>query len=142
MVVIRTLGKALRQIGFNTKQDRLFSLGDIIDRSPESHKALVLIAQPWCSVLRGNHESMILDLYADGQPHEAAVEFMTSRNGMAWWREVSETDRQALVTAFRKLPIVIELRHSAVRSASSMAKSLWEWIGRPSPPLSSAATRK
>ena len=52
---------------------------------------------------------MFLDLYSNGEPHEASVEFMTSHNGMIWWRDLPQVDRLAMVKAFQSLPIAIEI---------------------------------
>ncbi len=47
--------------GFNDKQDRLFSVGDMIDRGPDSLSCLGLLDAPWFHMVRGNHEQMMVD---------------------------------------------------------------------------------
>lgn len=101
--------EGLRRVGFDTTKDRLFSLGDTVDRGPESHRALGFLSQPWVFATRGNHEDMFIELYESGEPHEAAVEFMTSHNGMGWWRDFPEALRGALLERFRAMPLVIEI---------------------------------
>ena len=102
---------ALREAGFNTRRDRLLSLGDTVDRGPDSPRALAFLRQPWVHAVRGNHEDMFLELYAeDGvPPHPHAVEFITGRNGMGWWRDLSEGMRDDMIAEFRKMPVSIEV---------------------------------
>ena len=37
----------LKTVGFDKQKDRLFSVGDIIDRGPKSEECLTLLDQPW-----------------------------------------------------------------------------------------------
>ncbi len=50
----------LLEVDFQPRRDRLFSLGDLIDRGPHSLRALEFLAQPWFFAVRGNHEDMML----------------------------------------------------------------------------------
>lgn len=100
---------ALRSVRFDRAVDRLFSLGDTVDRGPGSPRALKFLAQDWVHAIRGNHEDMFLEMYEDGEPHPAVVEMMTCRNGMAWWNDYPDDQKPLLIEAFRKLPIAIEI---------------------------------
>ena len=51
----------IKEIGFDKSKDRLFSVGDIIDRGPDSLKCLALCYEPWFHPVRGNHEQMMFD---------------------------------------------------------------------------------
>lgn len=51
----RLLDELARQ-GFNKAKDRLFSVGDLIDRGPDSFDTLALLSEPWFHYVRGNHE--------------------------------------------------------------------------------------
>lgn len=55
------LEEKLAEVGFNTTTDRLFSVGDIIDRGINSEKALDYLNKSWFHCIRGNHEQMFLD---------------------------------------------------------------------------------
>ena len=66
------LMKALEAVGFNPKTDRLFSVGDLVDRGNYSQLALEFLSEPWVFAVRGNHEQMLLDMYASGKVDEAA----------------------------------------------------------------------
>ena len=50
----------LYRIGFDKEKDRLFSVGDLIDRGPDNLKCLGLIEEPWFHAVCGNHEDMML----------------------------------------------------------------------------------
>ena len=41
------LQDSLGRMGFDASRDRLFSVGDLVDRGPESEAALEWLAQPW-----------------------------------------------------------------------------------------------
>lgn len=101
---------ALNGVGFDFGRDRLFSVGDLVDRGPESRRALAFASNPSIHACRGNHEDLFLEMYEDGDnPNEEAVRFWTSRNGMSWWMDVPQDERLALIAAFRSLPIVQEI---------------------------------
>lgn len=101
---------ALRSVGFNTTRDRLFCVGDTVDRGPDSPRALRFLRQPWVHAVRGNHEDMFLDIYADPEPpSNEVIQFATERNGMSWWMGMPEADRQHLLAEWRALPVALEV---------------------------------
>lgn len=100
---------AMRQVGFNRQADRLFSVGDLVDRGPESHRCLKFLQQPYVYAVRGNHEQMLLDIHAQGEPHEAMVQWLKKNNGFGWWENVDAAMRPQIVEAFAQLPLVIEI---------------------------------
>ena len=51
----------LAHTNFNPKRDRLFSVGDLVDRGRRSASCLELLRKPWFFTVRGNHEQMLLD---------------------------------------------------------------------------------
>ena len=51
----------LEHVHFNYEQDRVFCVGDLIDRGPKSEDCLKLLREPWFFSSLGNHESMYLD---------------------------------------------------------------------------------
>src|SRR3546814_10866998 len=56
----------LDRVGFDRAKDRLFSVGDLIDRGPDSMGCLRLLREPWFFAARGNHEDMLLDYAYEG----------------------------------------------------------------------------
>lgn len=82
----------LSQCEFNFECDRLFSVGDIIDRGPDSIACLELLQKPWFFAVRGNHEEMLL---ADENSELARVH----RNvGGEWFYQCSEQEKLRLKT--------------------------------------------
>jgi serine/threonine protein phosphatase 1 len=55
------LESELDRLGFDPGADRLFSVGDLIDRGPDSLGTLALLEQPWFHAVLGNHELMLLN---------------------------------------------------------------------------------
>ncbi len=53
--------KLLAYVQFNSKQDRLFSTGDLLDRGPKSAECMELLNQDWFHCVLGNHEALLVD---------------------------------------------------------------------------------
>ncbi len=56
------LDTLMRHVGFDASMDRLFSVGDLVDRGPDSPGALELLDQPWFYPVMGNHDAMLLSV--------------------------------------------------------------------------------
>lgn len=52
---------ALERVKFDPRVDRVFSVGDLIDRGPDSFRCLQLLCKPWFFSARGNHEQTFLN---------------------------------------------------------------------------------
>lgn len=100
---------AMRQVKFDKARDRLFSVGDLVDRGPDSHRCLKFLRQPYVYAVRGNHEQMLLDIHANGEPPEALIEWLKRNNGFGWWESVNPAMQAEIVEAFSRLPLVIEI---------------------------------
>ncbi|MEQ1635292.1 MAG: metallophosphoesterase [Methylococcales bacterium] len=59
----------LGQVNFNPAQDRLFSVGDLVDRGPDSLACLELLKEPWFYAVLGNHEAMLADFFNTYNPN-------------------------------------------------------------------------
>lgn len=59
------LTRAMKDVNFNPLLDRLFSVGDIIDRGPDSESCLNLLLQPWFIPVLANHELALINLLND-----------------------------------------------------------------------------
>jgi serine/threonine protein phosphatase 1 len=57
------LTRVLEAVHFDKHRDRLFSVGDLIDRGPDPLNCLQLLAEPWFYAVRGNHEIMLLEFF-------------------------------------------------------------------------------
>lgn len=98
------LRAALAQVGFDEKTDRLFSVGDLVDRGPSSHEAVDWLDYPWFIAVRGNHEQMVID--ADLGQIDADLHVV---NGGRWFYGLSDAEKARTARAFAEMPIAIEV---------------------------------
>lgn len=97
------LESILAEIKFRPKQDRLFSVGDLVDRGPRSADVVKWLKKPWFNAVAGNHEDMLLKLKGDELEQWLAI------NGGEWWQSVTEDGRVAILKAIAALPLAIEV---------------------------------
>lgn len=101
------LQKLLDSVGFDETKDRLFIIGDLVDRGPESHKALEWIYKPWVFCVRGNHDQMLIDAFDGNIDEEHYLE-----SGGKWYLDMIRFDRELareFSQVFNGLPIALEL---------------------------------
>ena len=55
------LEQELERLGFDPTRDRVFSVGDLVNRGPDSLGTLSLVEEPWFHAVLGNHELMLLN---------------------------------------------------------------------------------
>lgn len=104
----KKLSAKLGEVGFDPDEgDRLFSVGDLVDRGPESESVLQWLARPWFFPVAGNHEDM-----AVRWPNGNMDAGLYMRNGGTW--NVTKTRDESLqyADALAMLPIAIELETS------------------------------
>lgn len=104
------LMEKLKEVGFNTTQDLLLSVGDLIDRGKENLECLALLTLPWFRAVRGNHEQFLLDYLQHGRDGDDWYV-----NGGYWFFELSDAEREqvlAYLPLVDALPLVIEVQTS------------------------------
>ncbi|WP_432352374.1 metallophosphoesterase family protein [Sporosarcina sp. A2] len=72
----------LKKVAYDSKKDRLFLLGDYIDRGPDSKATLdkvIELVQGGAVALKGNHEDMMIKSLVEG--NERSWRNWTGRNG-------------------------------------------------------------
>lgn len=99
------LEHALTQLRFDPARDRLMSVGDLIDRGPESANVVNFLGRSWVHAVRGNHEQMLLD--SEGDP--ALEADWTMGCGGDWWLALSEIGRKRCRSAISALPYALEI---------------------------------
>ncbi|AHL33190.1 phosphoprotein phosphatase [Pseudomonas brassicacearum] len=104
----KLLTKALDKVDFNTEVDRIFSVGDLIDRGPDSIDALNWLEKPWFHAVRGNHEHMLIECISGHGDIPRHI-----RNGGAWLYDLQPDIQQELSKALQKLPLMIEINLSS-----------------------------
>ncbi len=109
------LQAALDAIGFNPAVDRLFSVGDLVDRGPESELALEWLDKPWFHAVEGNHEELAI-VHAGLQPGASILLDQYMASGGAWLIGRPALEQKDFAFAFSQLPLVMEVetRHGLV----------------------------
>jgi serine/threonine protein phosphatase 1 len=103
------LDGALELAGFDPARDRLFSVGDLINRGSESHRVEEFLARPYVHAIQGNHEDTLVKMHQDGRPNPAMLRHWVQNNGMRWWPETAPERQQTILAAVSALPYIIEV---------------------------------
>ena len=97
------LEETLCHLNFNPTVDRLFSVGDLVDRGPASEDSLDWLAKPWFHAVRGNHEQMAIDLQTYGE------DMYARHNGMGWILDMPKSHQKLYAECFKDLPLAIDI---------------------------------
>lgn len=99
------LQQAIETVGFDPRKDRLFSVGDLVDRGPEAEQALDWLALPWFHAVRGNHED-----YAIRHSLAGRVDIENYRvNGGGWFLDMPSARQKQFGLVFNELPYAMEI---------------------------------
>jgi serine/threonine protein phosphatase 1 len=102
--------EAMKRARFDRSRDLLVACGDLVDRGRGSPRVRRFLLNPFVRAIRGNHEDLFLEYYEEGDIPESMLPFLFGRrNGMTWWQDVARQERQAILAAFRELPLAIEI---------------------------------
>ncbi len=99
------LREMMKVHGFNKKTDRLFSVGDIINRGPDSKKCLKLVKKPWFFMVLGNHELAFIDAIQANKINQYArlyddwIKKLPRKDLKKWARLLAETPISMTVKA-------------------------------------------
>lgn len=103
--MFHTLEVMLDRLEFNHSQDRLFSVGDLIDRGPQSASVTHYLEQPWFHAIQGNHEQLLLQSITSASVFKA----WTERAGGKWWLQLTDTERVKVKEMIMALPMAFEV---------------------------------
>ena len=101
------LRHSLEAIGFDASVDRLFSVGDLVDRGPESEQVVEWLDLPWFHAILGNHDFMAFRA-ALGSP---SVNYL--QNWGQWLNRLSESEQRLVGKALAALPLAAEVETAA-----------------------------
>lgn len=76
------IDRLLDHVRFDPACDRLFSVGDLVDRGPDSLRSLEFMDAPWFYAVKGNHEDLLLEFF---EPYRAS-------GRMDYWDEILTSD--------------------------------------------------
>lgn len=95
----------LTQLNFDPECDRVFAVGDLVDRGAESARFLEFLDYPWFHAIMGNHERMLLDAQQDDYIRENWIRY----NGGAWWNKVLPAVQARMCRVVEQLPMAFEV---------------------------------
>ncbi len=98
----------LNHVEFNPEVDRLFLVGDLVDRGPYSMECLELLRNPWVYAVRGNHE----DLLSMSFKHDCDTFHRMNGGSWAYKDDVDEPNLLGLLDLVNALPNYIEVEGS------------------------------
>ena len=115
----------LEVIRFNKTIDRLFCVGDLIDRGPKSELATQYMNSPWFYPVMGNHENMFLMANQYYNPEWKYYLGDYLRNGGGWAYKIAPEKSKAMLDSIKKLPLIIRIEdiiitHAALPQAESL----------------------
>ena len=123
------LSALLGEIEFDESKDRLFSVGDLVDRGSESEKSIEWLSKPWFYAVRGNHEQIAIDCAAGMYSHDHYI-----ANGGAWFLGLTQQERIKYADEFSAMPIAIDVQTAhglvGIVHAECPASNWGELIGR------------
>lgn len=105
--------RLLEEIKFDRELDRVFSVGDLVDRGPDSFGCLKLIRESWFHTVFGNHEDLMISSYlghSNGHTHRV--------NGGGWMYDgsfVENEEFKQLMQLILDLPYVITVGSGETR---------------------------
>ncbi|MDD0976183.1 metallophosphoesterase [Pseudomonas fontis] len=99
------LQHTLDAVGFDPAVDRLFSVGDLVDRGPECEQVLAWLDQPWLVAVQGNHEGLAV-AHVRGQWLDLGM-YRTAGGG--WFLDLPAEQQLRYVERFERIPLAVEL---------------------------------
>jgi serine/threonine protein phosphatase 1 len=103
--MFRLLEAALHMADFDVTRDRLFCVGDLIDRGPDSELVLEYLSKPWFHAVQGNHEDAAIFFGVGGATDLA--NYITW--GSAWLIGKTENERKEYAYELMMLPYLMEV---------------------------------
>jgi len=109
---------ALKRISFDFSKDRLFSVGDLIDRGEQHKEVVKLISEDWFWPVRGNHDQFVIDLFDDERVQLFRYRDYTPEEvykGLEgqWFYELNQSEQAWFYQTLKTLPYLIEVKTEA-----------------------------
>jgi len=115
------LDAELETIKFNKAIDRLFCVGDLIDRGPKSAFAVDYLESNWFYSVMGNHDNMFLMANLES-PDRKDYYFEHIRNGGKWAYEKPYANHlvfhDLLLNKISRLPLIIRVDNTIITHAA------------------------
>lgn len=95
--------KLLSFVGFDKTKDRVFSVGDLIDRGEQNVECIDLVYEKWFFATRGNHEDMFINAVLNG---DSTANIVLTQNGGAWRYNHLHQQLHDAALALNTLPLI------------------------------------
>lgn len=102
--------RQLNELEFNPEIDRLFFLGDVIDRGPDGEAVLSMIDQRTYWSVLGNHEAMMIAGF-----EEPGRDVLHRWNGGEWFYRIPTARQRAIINQVRAWPWAMEIDTGVTR---------------------------
>ena len=108
------LMSSLDEVHFDFTCDRLFSVGDLVDRGSQHKEVVKLINEDWFWPVRGNHDQFIIDQFNDErvllwQYRDYSAAEVHQRLEGQWFAELSNDEQVWFYNQLKGLPYLIEV---------------------------------
>ncbi|MFE8071000.1 metallophosphoesterase [Marinobacteraceae bacterium S3BR75-40.1] len=120
------LQAALAKVRFDAAVDRLFCVGDLVDRGPDSAALIALLDEPWCFSVIGNHEMMLLESEDNAQARMAH-----DLNGGDWFYRLTPFEQARIrgrVSQACALAFSVDTRWGTLGIIHATAPSDWSTV--------------
>ncbi len=126
----KSFKRAMKAVDFDKEIDRVFSVGDLIDRGDDSLACLELLCEPWFHAVQGNHENMMLASLRAGEDSDSWFGWMS--NGGKWYSKLSKNELKLvkdLLPLISSLPItcIVETRWGERVGISHAQPPIMDW---------------
>ncbi|HEX4895762.1 MULTISPECIES: metallophosphoesterase [Solimonas] len=128
---LEMLNRLLFEVRFNPRQDRLFSVGDLVHRGPSSVECLRLAEKPWFYAVMGNHEAMQMGAYRGAISSERGLVYsMCEYFGPNDPLRPGNNDQARMEKILSRLPLAFEILLADGRKVGIVHAGLpneWTW---------------
>lgn len=98
------LEDAMRLVNFDESVDRVFSVGDLVDRGNRSEEVVDWVNKSWFNAVRGNHEDMAIRY-----PRGNMDVYNYIQNGGGWMTDLNFASQRKISEGLDELPYMIEV---------------------------------
>lgn len=92
----------LKRIKYDKTVDRLFIVGDLVDRGPKSHEAAAWLLKHNAESVRGNHDNHLIN-------YATRPKWLNHKDKGAWFKYLDFRKQDELLDRFNELPVLIEV---------------------------------
>lgn len=108
----------LEAINFDPEKDRMFSVGDLVDRGPKSLDCARLLFEDWFHPVLANHEEMMMHAF------NLDEEWANQRFAMAWLGNGGTWGREAMYAVMRDKKHLYNDEHYEIAQIANKIKDL------------------